>query len=163
MIFHYTKVVKLPAILRMGLRLDPPYIQGSRVPLGPGEKRVVWFSTNTRWENTIFVIDAPSLAQAHIRMMQYGGLARIGCDESVAPFTWHELKVLAAIPLKMSAALYQSAIRVGARPGQWRGTLDNVTPTAFKSIDTYDGVLWVPVTEDRLERFRATPMITSKK
>jgi hypothetical protein len=103
MIFHYTKVKWLTSILADGLK-------PSSILLTPGEKAILWFSTNERWENTVFLMDAPTLAKAHARMLPSGGLARIGCDDSVAPYRWKELKEIASIPSRIAAVFYRTAI-----------------------------------------------------
>lgn len=117
MIYHYTKAVYLPSILTNGLKQ-------SDVGVNPPEKPVVWFTINPAWENTVFAIDAPSLEKAHARMLGSGGLARIVCNDAVAPHTWKDLKELANIPSKIAISLYQSALAVSSKSSEWRGTLD---------------------------------------
>ena len=138
MIYHYTKVMHLPPILAQGLK-------PTNVFIAPGEKPVLWFSTNPQWENTVFCSDAPSLKEAHLRMRSMGGLARIGCHDSVAPHRWKELKELANIPSKFAMSLYQAAIAVQSRPGEWRGTFSVVPVKQFKTIEVFDGVNWVSI------------------
>jgi hypothetical protein len=137
MIFHYTKGIYQPSIMAHGL-------MQSAVMLAKGEKPVLWFSTNRHWENTVFAIDAPTLGAAHQRMLLDGGLARIGCDDSVAPYRWKELREIASIPQKLAMRLYASAISVGSRPGEWRGTLESVPPEQFRLIEVFDGQAWIP-------------------
>jgi len=131
----------MPAILKKGLKPTDYYI--SR-----GEKPVLWFSSNPIWENTVFCADAPTLEEAYQRM-NGEVLFRIGCDESVAPHTWKEIKEIANIPFKVATGLYRAAIMVKARPGEWRGTLDVVPLSHFETIEYYDGVCkqWVPIGE----------------
>jgi hypothetical protein len=140
MIYHYTKALHLPSILRQGL-------QPSRLLLTPGEKPILWFTTNPAWENTVLALDAPSLDEANLRMRDQGGLARIVCNDSVAPLRWKELKEIASIPYSMSSHLYSTAIRIGSRPGEWRGTLDVVPVAKFMAIEFYDGEKWTSLNQ----------------
>src|SRR4051794_24332172 len=109
-----------------------------------GEKAGLWFTVNESWEKTVFAIDAPSLAEAHDAMLPLGGLARIGCDDTVAPHRWKEIREIASISHGLAVGLYRTAIRVGSRPGQWRGTLQSVAPQEFRLVQVYDGQAWVP-------------------
>jgi hypothetical protein len=118
-------------------------LKPSNLLLAPGEKAVLWFTTNDRWENTVFALDAPSLPEAYQKMSSLGGLARIGCDESIAPHRWKEIKEIASIPYHMAAHLYSSAIELGSRPGEWRGTLEGVPVDHFKQVEIYDGQKWI--------------------
>ena len=142
MIYHYTKVLHLRSILAHGLK-------PTDLLIAPGETPVLWFSTNPQWENTAFCSDAPSLGEAHKLLRTYGGLARIGCDDSVAPVRWKELKELAHIPSKVAMCLYQSAIAVRSRPGEWRGTFAVVPVEKFEAIEVFDGLDWVSLFEVR--------------
>jgi hypothetical protein len=99
------------------------------------------------WENTIVVDTAPTLTEAHEFMWDLGGLARIGCDDSVAPYRWKEVREIASIPSKLAVCLYSSPIRVGSRPGEWRGTLESVPVEAFQIVEAFDGYAWVPAPE----------------
>src|ERR1022692_685235 len=97
------------------------------------------------------MIRLPRTVGLHKLMRTHGGLARIGCDASVAPYRWKELKELAHIPSKFAMALYQSAIAVRSRPGEWRGTFEVVPAANFKVIDVFDGLDWVSIFEVRLK------------
>jgi len=136
MIYHYTKAIHLPSILAHSL-------QPTDALIAPGELPVLWFTTNERWENTVLSVCAPSLTAAHEAMLPYGGLARIVCHKEVALYRWKELKEIARIPSKIAMGLYSSAIRLGSRPGEWRGTLDAVPVAKFMAIDLYDGEKWI--------------------
>src|ERR1044071_2966623 len=132
MIYHYSNSIWLPSIMATGLTPKP-------IELQPGEKAVLWFTLNPKWENTIFLLNAPSLQKAHVKMSHLGHwLVRIGCDESVAPYTREEITELAATPSTLAAALYETAIIAGSRPGEWRGTLEDVPPEKFKVIERYN-------------------------
>lgn len=144
MIYHYTKVFYLRSILAHGLK-------PTDLCIAPGEKPVLWFTTNAHWENTVFCIDAPTLGEAHGAMRRHGGLARIGCDDSVAPHRWKELKELANIPSKVATGLYQAAIAVRSRPGEWRGTFAVVPVEKFQRIEVFDGLAWVSLFEVRFK------------
>ena len=136
MIFHYTKAVHMPFIMAQGLKQSASL-------LARGEKPVLWFTTNGTWENTVFPTDAPSLPEAHSKMLPWGGLVRIGCDDSVAPHRWKELREIATIPPVLAGGLYRNAIEVGSRPGEWRGTLDSLPAEQFRLIQRFDGTDWV--------------------
>jgi hypothetical protein len=142
MIYHYTKGFHLPSIL------------ASSILVAEGEKPILWFTTNELWENTIFVATAPTLTEAHEFMLDLGGLLRISCDNSVALHRWKELREVASIPSKLAVCLYASAIRVGSRPGEWRGSLDAVPVEAFRMVDVYDGHDWVPAPDLKLKAAR---------
>jgi hypothetical protein len=140
MIYHYTQVFHVPSILAQGL-------QPSDLFISPGQKPLLWFSTNPMWENTVLPYNAPSLQEAHLQTLHIGGLARMICDESVAPYRWKELKKIARIPSKIAMGLYSSAIRLGSRPGEWRGTLDVVPVAKFMAIEFYDGEKWTSLNQ----------------
>ncbi len=136
MIYHYTQMVHLQRILAFGLRPSTYYLQ-------PGEQPVLSFTTNPNWENTVFAIDAPTLAEAHEKMLGDDGLVRIGCDDSVAPYRWNRLCEVANTPERVSRWLAKFAIRVGSNPNDWRGTLSGVPVSEFRAIDVYDGHEWI--------------------
>jgi hypothetical protein len=137
MIYHYTKKFYLHSILEKGL-------MPTDLLLTPGEKPINWFTTNPLWERTVFALYAPLLEDAHEYMRYYGGLMRIACEDCVAPYRWKELKEIANIPGHITNGLYRGAIRVGSRPGEWRGTLDVVPVEKFVAIDFFDGQAWTP-------------------
>jgi hypothetical protein len=141
MIYHYTKSTKLASILTHGLR-------PRRILLAPGEKPVLWFTTNDRWEDTGLTIDAPSLGGAHDFVLKLGArLIRIACDDDVAPHGWNEIQKLAATPAGVAARLYELATGAGSRPDDWKGTLNDVTVEKCRAFEMYDGkewVAWVP-------------------
>ena len=144
MIYHDTKVFNLPSILARGLK-------PTDVLIAPGELPVLWFTTNERWEPTVLSVFAPSLEAAHEAMLRHGGLARIVCDQTVAPHPWKELKEIARIPSKIAMILYRAAIDLGSRPGEWRGTLDVVPVTQFIALEIYDGHQWIPTSTFKTE------------
>lgn len=135
MIYHYTKTMFIPSILKKGLLPTDLF-------LTPGEKPINWFSTNPLWERTVLILTSPTLAEAHEYMLKQGGLARIVCNDEVAPIRWKQLKEIASIPYCVAHYLYSSAIQVGARPGEWRGTLDVVPVDKFVAIEFFDGQVW---------------------
>jgi hypothetical protein len=140
MIYHYTKAFHLPSILAHGLRQ-------SELFLTSGEKPILWFSTNPAWENTVLMWRGRTLTEAHLLMRDRGGLVRIVCDDSVAPHRWKELKGLALIPHRIATARYSTAISVGSRPGEWRGTFDVVPVAKFVAIEFYDGENWTSLNQ----------------
>jgi hypothetical protein len=135
MIYHYTQMVHLESIMELGLQ---PYTYN----LQPGEKPSLSFTTNPVWENTVFVINAPNISEAHQKMLERGGLVRISCEDSVAPYRFRKLCEVARIPRRMSRHLYSRAIEVGSNPSDWRGTLAVVPVDEFRAIDVYDGHEW---------------------
>ncbi len=100
--------------------------------------------------------DAPSLGLAHKTMLPNGGPVRIACAEPVAPYRWKELKEVASIPTKVAMGLYSTAIKLGSRPGEWRGTLDLVPPEKFLAVERYDGEQWIPFSAEELKAAECT-------
>jgi hypothetical protein len=136
MIYHYTKEFNLASILEKGLI---PWT----IILWPGEKPVLYFTTNPRWENTVLIGQAETLRDSYdLAIKGRTRLVRISCDDSVVPHRWKQIKDLAAIPYSVAHGLYTSAIQVGSRPGEWRATLDVVPPEKFLAIEFFDGDSW---------------------
>lgn len=140
MIYHYTKHFHLRSILERGLL-------PSSLLLTPAEKPINWFTTNAQWEPTVFAVVAPSLQDAHEYERDHGGLIRIVCEDSVAPYRWKELKEIAHIPGQIAKVLYDAAILVGSRPGEWRGSLEVVPVEKFVAIEFFDGRDWVTASQ----------------
>jgi hypothetical protein len=137
MIYHYTKSLSMASITANGLQPSP-------IHLAPGEKPVLWFTTNAHWENTVFIMDAPNLRLAHLKLTALNGmLVRIGCDDSVAPHGWVEMNEMASTPSRAVSSLYKSARKVYSDPRDWRGTLEVVPAEKFKVIEVFDGHAWV--------------------
>ncbi len=136
MIYHYTKTIYLVSILSGGLK--PSFRNG------PVDK-VLWFSTNPTWERTVFLDTAPKLEDAYRwATPRMGGIARVACDDVVAPYRFLEICQAADIPMKVAMRLMNTARRVGANPSEWRGTLETVPIDKFRSIEIYDGQIWQP-------------------
>jgi hypothetical protein len=136
MIYHYTKTIHLASILTEGLRPSHVY--------GPVDKPL-WFSANPRWERTVFLDDASQLEDAYLWGKNIGGIARIACDDAIAPYRLQETCQIAGISTKLAKGLIESARRVGANPWEWRATLETVPVEQFRSIEIYDGQTWRPV------------------
>jgi hypothetical protein len=151
MIYHYTKGHWLVPILADGLL---PSCQNE--DLVRGEKPALWFTTNEQWENTVLLRDAPTLREAHNKATRLGGLARIVCDESVAPIRWKEAVHLLSIPSKIANLLYRSAIEVGSRPGEWRVTVETVPVSSFLAVQIYDGREWIDIWDGKTAQIPTT-------
>lgn len=145
MIYHYTKNFKLPSIMAHGL-------EPSANMLAKHEKPVNWFTRNPIWENTVFARNAPSFEAAHNLVSKYGWLlARIGCDDAVATYTWEQIKRVASIPKTHSRMFANSALRCGSDIFQWRCGLTMVPVEYFTAIEVYDGKTWIPYRREQID------------
>jgi hypothetical protein len=112
--WHYTKGLFLEALLRTGEIL--PATAG--VPRG--ERPIVWFSTDSRWEPSVGMGYFSSDGEYHEDWAKYvkmvRGLGRIGVAPETAPYDWSALKELSGMSSEMAQALERTAIESGARP-----------------------------------------------
>ena len=143
--------------------------------LQPGERPAVWFSTNPLWERTVCKFDRPNggplggSLQHHWEMSQRpfeafvveDGMpgakletidsqpqlqpARITVADDVAPYTWHDFKRLSGISKKSARALYQAAIPMDARPGEWFVSFEPVPAEKWLAVELYNGTGWKPL------------------
>lgn len=142
MIWHYTVVERLQRILHEG-ELRP-----SSVGVPKKEKPALWFSSNPLWEPTANRlwkdIDGRvvrlSKDQTHVLG---GGLARIGVAAEVAPHDWKSYKKASGITTDRAKRIYDEAIRIGARPGEWFAALEAVGSRQWLSVEVWDGETWV--------------------
>jgi hypothetical protein len=143
MVWHYTKGVHLPKIIASG------EIRPATVGVGVGERPIVWFSTNPRWEETASpgrIDDQGQLRKATLEKMEVicAGRARIAVDDATAPYDWYYLKRAAGIKTKTAQGLETAAIRDGASPKDWRGTFDSVPREKWVSVEVFRNGAWVP-------------------
>lgn len=143
MLWHYTAVERLRRILQDGeIR---PATQG----IPKKQKPAVWFSSNPVWEpsaNRLWQdldgrVVRLSKDQTHVLG---GGLARIGVAPDTAPHDWKAYKRLSGISTARAKAIYEEAIRAGARPGEWLASFDAVGRAKWLSVEVWDGDRWVP-------------------
>lgn len=142
--FHYTVGTKLPAIAASGALLP------LAIDLEPGERPVVWFSTNLYWEQTatklIFSpltgrVQRPTMLELH-RMIGVYRFRIDSLDGRLVP--WPKIRRAARISDTMTRALVRNGRAVGADPKQWRGSLVPVPVEAlmFEAWHSLRG--WLP-------------------
>jgi hypothetical protein len=150
--WHYTVGVHVPSIVKDGV------IRPATRFVPPGEKPIVWFSTHPDWEPTanknwpnpdgsLIRLDRAGTAE------KCGGLERFGVADETAPYRWQALKDLSGMSRKMAQGLYDTAIRMGARPSDWWGTFDAVPRSLWIAVQVHSGGVWL----DAPETFASPP------
>jgi len=123
--WHYTIGVKYALIDRDG------FIKPATAFVSPGERPIVWLSTNAVWEPTANKMrlggdgHLVSLTMAETAALG-GGLVRIGVAAETAPHDWNALKELSGMSTKTARGLYDAAIAQRARPGEWWGSFEPI-------------------------------------
>jgi hypothetical protein len=142
MIWHYTVDRNFCSILTEGL-IRPAT---ARVP--PGERPIVWFSTEQYWEPT--VTKGWLQTDGTIKDLKMGDflereiqLFRIGVDPATAPYRWCDLKSLSGMSSEAAHGLARMAKALGANPSRWRGTFDAVSDAWWEAIERFEGGGWV--------------------
>jgi hypothetical protein len=139
--WHYTLGQHFKSIKAEGL------IKPATLHVPNGERAIVWFSTNSLWEQTArkgLETDDGQHWMTMQEMHQVCGLVRIGVDPETAPYDWRDLKELSGMHPKMAGALYAKAIEIGSRPGEWRGTFDPVPKEKWLTVECWNGKQWAP-------------------
>ena len=139
-LWHYTTVDRLQQILIEG-ELRP-------VPLGRKIKPAVWFTTNPDWEPTANrVWHAPEGTVRRLSKDQTivlaGGLARIGVAPQVASVDWKTYKSTSDIPPKVAKQIYDEAVSIGSRPGNWLASFKGVPRDQWLRIEVWENEAWV--------------------
>jgi hypothetical protein len=147
-LWHYTVGRRLIQILRDG-RIRPA-IAG--VPAS--ERPIVWFTRSPKWEQTANKLwRAPDGRFIALNQQQTaercGGLARIGVSPDTAPSDWKTLRELSGMSTREAYRLYNSAIRQGSRPGDWRGAFDAVPQSRWIAIELYEAGEWRRVPKEQ--------------
>ena len=140
--WHYTTGQKLGPILASGhLRPAAPNVPKAGRP-------VVWFSTNPQWEPTanLFRRAADGSLERLSKDQTYvlgGGLIRVGVAPEVAPHDWNAYKQLSGIAPKLAREMYDAAIKLRSRPGQWFVSFDPVPQAKWLAVEVLEGEQWV--------------------
>lgn len=141
---HFTVGTKLPAIAATGA------LRPSGIDLEPGERAVLWFSTNVEWEQTATKllfnpctgqVQRPSMFDLH-RMLGVYRFGLVADDARLVP--WPKLRRAAGIGDALTRRLVRNGRAVGARPEQWSGSLVaiGVGEMTFETWSTLCG--WAP-------------------
>ncbi len=143
-IWHYTTFECLLEIITDG-QIRPAT---ERVPVG--ERPIVWFSRNPKWEPTAtktFCGPDGTMREATIEEMEQiaGGLARIEVQSETAPHGWRQLQRLSCMRASVARRLEKAALRVYSFPEDWRGTFDPVPKERWISIEVFRNGTWVPL------------------
>ena len=142
MLWHYTVMTNLHRILADGELRPAPIAGMKRV------KPVVWFTTHSDWEAT----SNPFLPNEDGKLVRlnkdqtialYGGLARIGVAEKVAPLAWKAFKEQSGILTRAAKRIYDEAVSLNVRPGEWRATFDKVPRGEWLAVEVWDDTAWV--------------------
>ena len=137
-VWHYTTLGYFRSILRDG------FIKPATEYVPPGERPVVWFSSNPVWENSAAkgVTERRKMRTLTFEEHVGVGLVRIGVQSATAPYQWQEIKELSHMDASVAQNLYNVAIAEGARPGEWYGTFDPVPRDAWISVETWREGEW---------------------
>jgi hypothetical protein len=144
--WHYTTGIGFTGIVADG------YIRPATSLVPPGERPVVWFSTNQFWEYTANKgwwdeIDGKS---GTLTMQQTaercGGLFRFGVLHEDAPYDWRQIRQLSGMSTRMANGLHKVATAAGASPREWRGSFEPVAREKWVAVETMKDGAWVPVT-----------------
>jgi hypothetical protein len=73
-----------------------------------------------------------------------GGLARIGVSPEVAVHDWKQFKQLSGISTRAASEIYNRAAHLGSRPGEWFASFEAVPRSAWKAVEVWDGMQWIP-------------------
>ena len=161
-VWHYTVKSKLDDIQKDRV------IKPASVGWTEGERLAVWFSANPLWENTVskmYKTDGTGCTiqehwelsqgkQALVRdegtgseTMEYVAApefqpARIGVAITTAPYRWDDFRRMSGVSAKVVKMLYQRALAVGARPGEWYVSFEPVQQEKWLSVQLYDVMEW---------------------
>jgi hypothetical protein len=118
------------------------------VALGRKVKAVIWFTTNTDWEPTASrVWHSPEGTVRRLSKDQTivlgGGLARIGVAPEVATVDWKTYKATSDIPPKIAKLIYDEAVSIGSRPGNWYASLVSVPRDKWLRVEVWENEAWV--------------------
>lgn len=153
--YHYTVGSKVAAILRSGALLP------ITADLEPGERAVIWFSTQPSWEPTATKLllnpQTGELRRAsRLELHRTLGLFRFALPADDARLVrWPALRRIARISDAMARHLARSGRERGARPADWSGSLVPIAleDTTFEAFDEQHG--WHrAVLADAVERLR---------
>ena len=152
MLWHYTVMRNLHRILADN-ELRPLQIAGKK-----HIKPVVWFTTHPDWE----AINNPFMANPEVNnpfaphqearrgrltkdqtIVLHGGLARIGVADDVAGLTWKDYKEQSGILPKEAKLIYDEAVSLNVRPGEWLATFDIVPREKWLAIEIWNDIAWV--------------------
>jgi hypothetical protein len=142
MIWHYTAGDSFRSIFYSKV------IRAATARITPGEKPIVWFSTEEWWEPTVTkgrrrpdgTIEDLGMDALHAAGFM---LWRIGVTPETAPHTWSELKELSGMPSDVATRLAKIAKQMGGNASRWRGTFTPVQAESWKTIEFFSGSAWV--------------------
>jgi hypothetical protein len=142
-VWHYTIGNHLLMILESGATLPAT----AHVP--PGERPIVWFSTNPYWEKTVtkgLLQSDGTVCNLGMRgMLNYGPqLFRIAVPAEAAPHNWPALRKLSGMNPRFAAGLARIARRWHAHPNEWRGTFYPVPSSTWISVEEFREKSWQP-------------------
>jgi hypothetical protein len=148
--WHYT--ARLKEILESGVILPAT----ANVP--EREIPIVWFSTNQDWEKTVTKVirrrDGTETGQLSRDDLVAHGFtcARIGVSPETAPHHWVALKRIGRINNATARGLYSEALKKGADPMEWRGTIDPVMQDKWLAIEIFNEGQWIRYERDEANR-----------
>jgi hypothetical protein len=139
-LWHYTTADRLTQILAAG-ELRP-------VPLAKKVKPVVWFTTQSDWEpmaNRVWQSPEGTVRRLgkDQTIVLAGGLARIAVAPDVATIDWKTYKAESDIVPKMAQQIYNEAVSLGSRPGDWYATFQSVPRDRWLRVEIWENEAWV--------------------
>lgn len=143
LVYHYTIGGNFKRILASGVIL--PATAG----VLPPERPIVWFSTNSFWQNS--VVKGIPVAGGRYVDMGWAELnryeippIRIGVALETAPLRWRDLREQSLMPAAIASGLVRAAKKQYAQSGEWRGTFEAVPAEKWVSVEKYnaDSMHW---------------------
>lgn len=157
--WHYTTALGMAGINDTGC------VSLATHGIGPNEKPVVWFSTNSSLEPTIREVTfaradgsyfrAKTIAEYRIAGL---GLYRIALETSKL-HRWVDLLKTAGISHTRRRDLERTAKKAGSLPYEWHGRVTPLRLTEAAGVDYYDGKVWCSL---RLEQISQRLVIEQK-
>ncbi len=155
-IWHYTTSERLVPILSTG------ELKTTDMGVTPGEKPILWFSSNQVYERTAYRLkDNGESFSIREHIENFGGFVRFGIgiplNAGLEIFPWEGGKLAdeARIPPDERTRLEKTAKPQGANPNEWYGTLKNVPVSSCAAIQILNineynktiGIEWMDICE----------------
>lgn len=145
-LWHYTCGIKIQSIISDGL------IKQATAHIEPGEKPVVWFSSNKLWEPT-----ASKATMRNNRLYRLtrdetereaSGLFRISVSKETAPHNWDDYVNLSGASSQMISLMKKNGYNQGSRISQWFFSFDPVPRSKWISFDQFVNGIWTSIDPD---------------
>lgn len=136
--YHYTVSDRIASIKKHGIKLAWAGVSAS-------EKKAVWFSTNSIYENTACKAGTKSLAG----MIAFGFIpVRYVVDMEM--FDWEYHKTHSGINPAIARGLEESGKQVNANPTEWYAVYEPVSE--WLAVEVYRDGKWIELDEDEMDK-----------